>query len=237
MLGLLLLPFLAAGAAAPAGAESDPYRHGVGSPYYGGSPYGGYGYGGGPYYGGYDPGDYGRAYYGQGYGWGGDGLPGGDWRYSCRDIVVRGDKLYAECRDFGGGWERTGITYTLCRGGMVNRRGSLECAGGGYYHGASQGDYDEVAGPGRLHPHRPLPRLERQLSADRHRSARLRARRHQESRRRARLPRTVRRLVSRTADPHKGDRCAGGRPGNPPRAGRLALALCEPVHRRSRPAC
>jgi hypothetical protein len=144
MLGLLLLPFLAAGAAAPAGAESDPYRHGVGSPYYGGSPYGGYGYGGGPYYGSYDPGDYGRAYYGQGYGWGGDGLPGGDWRHSCRDIVVRGDKLYAECRDFGGGWERTGITYTLCRGGMVNRRGSLECAGGGYYYGASQGYYDEV---------------------------------------------------------------------------------------------
>ena len=121
---LLLLPFLALGAAAPASADNDGYRYGSGYP-------GGYSNGGYPYYGGHS--DYGGSSYGQNYGWGGDGLPGGNWRYSCRNIYVRGDKLFAECRDFGGGWERTGITYTACRGGMMNRGGSLECSRGGYY--------------------------------------------------------------------------------------------------------
>lgn len=129
---LMLLPLLAVGAAAPASAGNDPYRYGNGSPSYGGYPFGGFPFGGG----------YPGAYGGQGYG--GDGLPGGDWRYSCRNIVVRGEKLFAECRDFGGGWERTGITYTLCRGGMVNRSGSLECARGAFYYGAAQGYHDEV---------------------------------------------------------------------------------------------
>jgi CVNH domain len=101
---LLMLPVLALCAAAPASAGDDQFRYGGSS-----TPY--------DRYGAYDR-DYG------GYG----RLPDGDWRRSCRNIDLRGDKLFADCRDVRGNWQHTGITYAGCDAVVVDRSGELQCA-------------------------------------------------------------------------------------------------------------
>ena len=65
---------------------------------------------------------------------GGYELPGGDWRYSCRNYRVNGWTLTAECRDPRGYWRRTSIDLRHCDGDVSNRRGYLVCTqdGGGY---------------------------------------------------------------------------------------------------------
>lgn len=62
-------------------------------------------------------------------GWGGGG-PRGTWADSCRQGQVSGSRLTALCRDRDGGWNRTSISFTQCRGNRVaNRDGSLRCEG------------------------------------------------------------------------------------------------------------
>jgi CVNH domain len=108
---LLMLPILALGAGAPAYAGGDQFRYG------------------GPAGQTYRYGDDGRDWDDNGYGYGGYGqLPGGDWRSSCRNIVVRGDKLFADCRDANGRSQHTGITYAGCGAVVVARSGELQCA-------------------------------------------------------------------------------------------------------------
>jgi len=138
----LLVSALALGGANAARAESE-LRYGNGYPLYqsSGYPYG-YNYGNNGY-------NYGNNGYGNPYGssfggWASNGLPGGDWQYSCRNIQVQGDKLYAECPNYRGEWERTGISYTQCRGAIMNHDGSLECGrrgngDNGYYSQSGYG--------------------------------------------------------------------------------------------------
>jgi hypothetical protein len=113
---LLMLPVLAFAGAGPTLADSDQYR-------YGGSNDSSYRYGD------YDRDYGGNRYDNQGYGNQGYGrLPEGNWREACRNIVVRGDKLYADCRDSYGRWQHTGITYAECGAVIVGRSGELQCA-------------------------------------------------------------------------------------------------------------
>lgn len=59
-------------------------------------------------------------------------LPGGSWRYSCRDARVYGSILYAKCRDQLGGWRDTSLDLRQCDGDVQNRNGRLVCGYGGY---------------------------------------------------------------------------------------------------------
>lgn len=111
---MLILPVLALAGAGPSHAGSDPYR-------YGGSGDRDYRYGD------YNR-DYDRDYDGNRYGGGYGQLPGGNWRFTCRDITVRGSALYAECRRNNGSWEHASVDLNDCRGGLVNDNGNLECA-------------------------------------------------------------------------------------------------------------
>lgn len=110
---LLVLPALALVGAGPSHADSDPYR-------YGGSGDQNYRYS--DYDRDYDRDDGGNRYGGYGQ------LPGGNWRFSCRDIFVRNGALYAECRRNNGSWEDASIRLGRCRGPLVNDNGNLECA-------------------------------------------------------------------------------------------------------------
>jgi hypothetical protein len=80
------------------------------------------GFGGG---GGWRPDDDG---WGGGGGWAGG--PRGSWSASCRQGQVSGNRLTALCRERDGGWNRTSIIFTQCRGNRVaNRDGHLRCEG------------------------------------------------------------------------------------------------------------
>ncbi|MFT4028062.1 MAG: CVNH domain-containing protein [Novosphingobium sp.] len=60
-------------------------------------------------------------------GWNG-GMPGGSWRDSCRDADVRGDQLYAQCRNGSGYWNGSSISLRNCRSNRIaNREGRLVC--------------------------------------------------------------------------------------------------------------
>ena len=62
----------------------------------------------------------------------GDGrLPGGSWRYSCRNGRLYGIVLYATCRDNFGNWRAATLDLRYCRNDVVNQNGKLVCAGSG----------------------------------------------------------------------------------------------------------
>lgn len=62
---------------------------------------------------------------------GGYGLPGGNWRASCRDYRVYGTILYASCRDGYGSWRQTSLDLGTCRSNVSNVNGRLVCGSGG----------------------------------------------------------------------------------------------------------
>lgn len=62
----------------------------------------------------------------------GAGVPDGSYRRSCRGAYVSGGRLYAECRDHRGDWQRTSIDLASCRGrDITNIDGRLTCSNGG----------------------------------------------------------------------------------------------------------
>lgn len=106
---VLALPLLSALASGPVQADDDDdkrYHNSPGGQYGNYDPYGGYG-------------QYNR-------------LPGGSWLRSCKNIEVRGGELFADCRRPNGNWNRAGIAYRQCPGGLMNNGGRLECEGGGW---------------------------------------------------------------------------------------------------------
>ncbi|MCS6931197.1 MAG: CVNH domain-containing protein [Acetobacteraceae bacterium] len=79
--------------------------------------------------GGWRPDDDGWGGGGWGGGWAGGG-PRGSWVESCRQAQVSGNRLTALCRERDGGWNRSSIIFTQCRGNRVaNRDGWLRCEG------------------------------------------------------------------------------------------------------------
>ncbi len=89
-------------------------------------------------------------------GWPQDGLPYGDYKLTCQNMRMYGDRLYAECQTRDGGWRGTSIDAGDCPRGIINDNGRLRCAvgGGGYYddsyyrrrehYGLPPGDYQET---------------------------------------------------------------------------------------------
>lgn len=59
------------------------------------------------------------------------GMPGGNWRASCRNARLYGSVLYAECRDFLRRWRATSLDLRRCSGNVSNVRGRLTCSSGG----------------------------------------------------------------------------------------------------------
>ncbi|WKL58381.1 beta/gamma crystallin-related protein [Asticcacaulis sp. ZE23SCel15] len=71
---------------------------------------------------------------------GGNNLPEGNYRQSCRDIDVRRGQLTAQCRTKNGGYRYTSLSLRDCRRGWVeNRNGNLWCEVGGYPGGPGGG--------------------------------------------------------------------------------------------------
>jgi Beta/Gamma crystallin/CVNH domain len=55
-------------------------------------------------------------------------LPGGDWRGTCREILVSRWILSARCMDQRGQWRRTSIDLRDCDGNVTNWQGRLVCS-------------------------------------------------------------------------------------------------------------
>jgi hypothetical protein len=67
----------------------------------------------------------------RGYGYGGrgeGGLPPGDFKRTCRDMSVNGDRLNATCEKVDGGWKNTSLKhFDRCQSMIVNDNGNLRC--------------------------------------------------------------------------------------------------------------
>jgi hypothetical protein len=63
----------------------------------------------------------------QGY-WEG-GLPPGDYKLTCQDMHVDGDRLFASCQKRNGDWRRTSLDFDRCSSPIVNDNGHLTCTG------------------------------------------------------------------------------------------------------------
>ena len=59
--------------------------------------------------------------------------PYGSYQQTCRHIEVRGNVLYAECKDADSHWRSTQLQdYQYCRGEVQNQNGNLQCSDSGY---------------------------------------------------------------------------------------------------------
>jgi CVNH domain len=67
-----------------------------------------------------------RGYYSDGR-WEG-GLPPGDYKRTCRNMSVNGDRLNATCERVDGGWRNTTLKhFDRCQSMIVNDNGNLRC--------------------------------------------------------------------------------------------------------------
>jgi len=70
------------------------------------------------------------------------GLPRGDYKETCQNIRMDGDRMYAVCEKRDGGWRNTSIDVDNCPAGLINNDGHLRCAAGvGYRHYWDGDDY------------------------------------------------------------------------------------------------
>jgi hypothetical protein len=83
------------------------------------------------------------------------GLPGGSYQQTCRNIGVNGSRLYATCQDGNGNWQTTELSdYQRCSSEIVNTNGTLQCNSasgynnGGYRGGDRDRDNDRDRGQG-----------------------------------------------------------------------------------------
>jgi hypothetical protein len=69
------------------------------------------------------------------------GLPGGSYQQTCRNISVNGSRLYATCQDGNGSWQTTELSdYQRCSSEIVNTNGTLQCnTTAGYNNGGNRG--------------------------------------------------------------------------------------------------
>jgi CVNH domain len=60
-------------------------------------------------------------------GWQG-GLPPGDYKRTCQNMRVNGNKLFATCQKANGGWNDTSLNnFNLCQRPIANDNGNLRC--------------------------------------------------------------------------------------------------------------
>ena len=53
--------------------------------------------------------------------------PAGSYQLTCRNVVVNGDLLTAECRDRNGNWQTTSLPAISACNGIMNNNGQLQC--------------------------------------------------------------------------------------------------------------
>ncbi len=71
--------------------------------------------------------------------------PRGSYQSSCKNIKVRGDVLYARCKDNNNHWVDSSLNdYDRCGGDISNLNGQLSCGQGGGSYGAPAGDYTQT---------------------------------------------------------------------------------------------
>jgi major membrane immunogen (membrane-anchored lipoprotein) len=76
------------------------------------------------------------------------GLPEGDYRRTCQNVRMNGDRLEARCQKRDGGWRDTSMDYRSCGGMVINDDGNLRCGG----PGGPGGRMGEMGGgPGRMY--------------------------------------------------------------------------------------
>ncbi|HEV3036439.1 MAG TPA: CVNH domain-containing protein [Candidatus Angelobacter sp.] len=75
-----------------------------------------------------------------------DNPPRGSYQSSCKNIKVRGDVLYARCKNYDNHWVDTQLNdYDRCGGDISNTGGQLTCGGGGQGGGSyPSGDYTQT---------------------------------------------------------------------------------------------
>ena len=72
-------------------------------------------------------------------------LPGGSWRSSCQDGLVRGNRLEAQCRNTNGSWNWTSVSMNGCRS-FGNNNGRLFCESSGGWHPGGGGWHGHLPG-------------------------------------------------------------------------------------------
>ena len=69
-----------------------------------------------------------------------EGLPGGDYKETCRDMRMNGYLLQASCQKRDGGWRSTSLDTRSCNRGIINDDGYLRCPDiGGRRHEGGRG--------------------------------------------------------------------------------------------------
>lgn len=77
-----------------------------------------------------------------------DDPPGGSYRASCKNIKVRGDVLFARCKDYNNHWVDTQLNdYNRCGGDISNTGGQLRCNDNGNANGDGDRDRDRGRAP------------------------------------------------------------------------------------------
>lgn len=67
-------------------------------------------------------------YAGGGHGYGYGGLPPGDYKRTCENMRMEGNKLIGYCRKVDGGWRNTSLNnVNQCKTQIVNDDGNLRC--------------------------------------------------------------------------------------------------------------
>jgi CVNH domain len=78
--------------------------------------------------GGYGPGYTPPGYTSPGSGRWQGGLPPGDYKRTCQNMYMNGDRLFATCQRVDGGWNNTSLKNVgICQTRIVNDNGNLRC--------------------------------------------------------------------------------------------------------------
>lgn len=74
-------------------------------------------------------------------GGGGNWLPPGNYKETCRNMRVNGDRLNAECQRREGSWRFTSIEYDECYSDITNQNGQLTCGQRHHHNMLPKGSY------------------------------------------------------------------------------------------------
>lgn len=77
-------------------------------------------------------------------GGGGNWLPPGNYKDSCRNMSVNGDILQAQCQRRDGTWRFTSIDYDDCYDDITNQNGRLRCGQRHHHNMLPKGSYKQT---------------------------------------------------------------------------------------------
>jgi len=74
---------------------------------------------------------------------GGNWLPPGNYKQSCRNINVEGNILQAQCQRANGSWRFTSLDYEDCYNDITNQNGRLQCGRRHHHNMLPSGSYKQ----------------------------------------------------------------------------------------------